>query len=200
MLETLKIMKKYLTSVKIVILAGILSVGVGFVLAQWTPPGQPFPDGNPPAPVNVGLSEQVKEGSFWANFIGSQGPAYVAGNFEVGSRLTIAGGDPGAAKILVAENNEGLVAWSRVSSFSCERRTSTSANASTASVSCVPGEILTGGGGDCGNRTMNYSRPHATQGRWEVQCAQLATSVSATAICCEPNLRFLDVGGPMQPI
>ncbi|GEM_PF-6758688 len=193
-------MKKYTDSIKIIIVGVLFSFGIGFVFAQWAGPTESPFGGNTPAPVNVGDSTQTKTGTLWVDtFLATAGGFFAQGPAEFGGTITIGGGEPGAGKVLVAEDSAGAAVWSGVESFSCQRRSGISSNSSTASVSCVPGEILTGGGGDCGNRTINYSRPHATQQRWEVQCSQLSTSVSATAICCLPQLRFLDTQGPEQP-
>jgi hypothetical protein len=60
---------KLLNAAKIVILALILSVGISYLYAQvpgWDPPDQPPPAGNTPAPINVGVDDQIKSGRFFA--------------------------------------------------------------------------------------------------------------------------------------
>lgn len=191
-------MKKYITTAKIIVLGVALSVGAGLVFAQWQDPtSSPF-GGNTPAPINVGPDSQTKTGSFWADFLGSAGAGFIAGNFEVGNDIIIGGGTPAIGKILFSQDENGTGIWSDAQSFSCVRRSGT-ASASTVGVSCAPQEILTGGGGDCAGSPILYSRPHDTQARWELQCQQ-SGNIKATAICCLPTLSALDLSGGMGPI
>lgn len=53
--------------VKIVILVGILSLGVGIVSAAWTSAPATPPSGNPDAPLNVGVDTQTKRGQLFVN-------------------------------------------------------------------------------------------------------------------------------------
>ncbi len=61
--------KQFIQTIKVVVLALMLSVGVGYVFAWSGPPGAPTgcPTGYPgcDAPINVGGSPQQKTGSFW---------------------------------------------------------------------------------------------------------------------------------------
>ncbi|MEK7581737.1 MAG: hypothetical protein AAB488_00160, partial [Patescibacteria group bacterium] len=56
--------KEILQSLKTLALALILSVGVSYVYAWGAPAGDPSPENNTPAPVNVGGVDQVKVAGF----------------------------------------------------------------------------------------------------------------------------------------
>jgi hypothetical protein len=60
-----------------------LSIGASYVFA-WTAPTQPPPNGNVPAPINVGSAAQVKDGGLGVNAISVFGNGYVQGNLGVG--------------------------------------------------------------------------------------------------------------------
>jgi len=56
---------KYLTeTIKILIIMALVVVGVGVVQAAWSPPTAPPPADNTPAPINVGVIKQEKDGIF----------------------------------------------------------------------------------------------------------------------------------------
>jgi len=56
---------KYLTeTIKILIIMALVVVGVGVVQAAWSPPTAPPPADNTPAPINVGMIKQEKDGIF----------------------------------------------------------------------------------------------------------------------------------------
>ncbi|TSC60122.1 MAG: hypothetical protein G01um1014107_278, partial [Parcubacteria group bacterium Gr01-1014_107] len=125
-------LKNFSSTAKVIILALLLSLGVGVIFAQWYNPSGPFPQGQPPAPVNVGPASQVKSGSFWAGFLGSDSSLYVSGNGQIvgnaliggdaliGGRITIGGGSPAAGKVLSSEDSAGLGEWVDLqSSFTC---------------------------------------------------------------------------------
>ena len=48
-----------LTSLKAIILALLLSVGISYLYAAWANPTDTPPNGNTPAPINVGLEPLV---------------------------------------------------------------------------------------------------------------------------------------------
>ena len=59
-----------LTSLRTLILALILSIGISYAYAAWSPPGaaqNPPPSGNIDAPVNVGAGSQTKQGDLSSN-------------------------------------------------------------------------------------------------------------------------------------
>ncbi len=74
-------------TLKIVIVALILSVGVSYLFAAWTPPPSNPPNSNTDAPINVGGISQTKIGDICTTFGGSQkclsqaGAALNAGGF-----------------------------------------------------------------------------------------------------------------------
>jgi len=176
---------KYITSFKIIILALFLAVGISWVQAQWTGPTASFPDGNTERPINVGADLQAKSGSLWANFLGSDTGFFAQGNAEIGGTLTIGGGNPGIGKILTSQDTGGLATWNTIS-FSCTKRTASSLGTSV-SRSCIPTEIVTGGGGTCTPGSLLSSKPLDLAEGWEVRCSQ-STNVTVYAVCCDSQL------------
>jgi len=81
--------------------AGILSLALGmnYLYAAWTAPTAPPPGGNVSAPVNIGTTAQVKNGSLSVNAFSAFGSAYVQGNLGIGvvspSYKVDIGGTPG---------------------------------------------------------------------------------------------------------
>jgi len=71
-------------TLKIIILAGILSLGLGFVQA-WTGPTVAPTGGNTEAPINIGTVTQIKLGDFWAGSLATEGGGYFGGNVGIGT-------------------------------------------------------------------------------------------------------------------
>lgn len=127
------------STLKVLALALILSVGVSYVLAS-------APVGGPPncpttidacnGPVHTGATSQTKVGPLWADIIGSNGNAYINGRLgiaigaanPVAANLDVAGtvrfrGDssdaaslPAVGKVLTAINANGDMKWQTPSS------------------------------------------------------------------------------------
>lgn len=76
-------MTNLLQSLKILILAVILSIGVSYVYA-WTGPTAIGPGGNTPAPINVSATSQIKTGGLWLGSLGTDGGATIGGSMRVG--------------------------------------------------------------------------------------------------------------------
>jgi len=88
-----------LKAFKTILLALILSIGISYAYAAWSPPGaaqNPPPSGNIDAPVNVGAGSQTKTGPLWANGIFSSAGGYVVGNLEVVGNVGIGTPSPSA--------------------------------------------------------------------------------------------------------
>lgn len=179
-------MKKYLTKAKIIVLSLILGGGVSIVFAAWTDPTEPFPDGNVPAPINVGVTEQTKTGrlnvsdSLWADFIGVNGPAYVDGRIVINNT---GGNAPATGKILTSEDDVGTADWTPAPTISCVKRSNTSSGKS-AVATCLADEVLTGGGGSCGSGALTGSIQTASPDSWQTTCA-VSTTVTSIAVCCK---------------
>jgi len=179
---------KYLTKVKIIVLALILSVGISIVFA-WTDPTEPPFGGNVPAPVNVGATEQTKTGRlnvsdfFWADFVGVNGSAYVDRRLVI---KNVGGNAPDTGDIITAVDNAGTADWTPRPTLSCVKRTDTS-DGTSASVNCLPGEVLTGGGGSCLAGSLVGSVQPVSPNTWQITCAQ-TTTVTSIAVCC--NLQW----------
>ncbi|KKW08637.1 MAG: PE-PGRS family protein [Candidatus Kaiserbacteria bacterium GW2011_GWA2_49_19] len=77
-------MSTFLQSLKILILAIILSIGVSYVYA-WTGPTATAPDGNVSAPINVSATSQVKSGGLWVASLGTDGGATFGGSVKIGT-------------------------------------------------------------------------------------------------------------------
>jgi hypothetical protein len=68
---------------KTIILALILTLGMSYVMA-WTGPTSTPPDGNTPTPVNVGTTDQVKNGGLGLDALSVFGTGYFSGNVGIG--------------------------------------------------------------------------------------------------------------------
>jgi hypothetical protein len=97
---------RILETIKIVFLALVLSVGVGYVFASWaSAPANP-PNNNTDAPINVGSSSQIKTGSLTLTGL-----------------LSLLGGlvfnpngssNPIVGQVLTAQDTAGTVAWGTI--------------------------------------------------------------------------------------
>ena len=123
--------KNILENVRIIVLAGILSLGVGVAFAGWTPAPSSAPDNNVEAPLNISSANQVKLGGLWVNALGaSNGLVVPDGNVGIGTSgipsgniklevvgtVKIAGGNPGVGKVLTSDAN-GLASWQQGSAI-----------------------------------------------------------------------------------
>lgn len=66
-------MSSIFQSLKILSIALVLSMGVQYATAAWTGPTATAPGGNVSAPINVGATDQIKSGGFWASSLGADG-------------------------------------------------------------------------------------------------------------------------------
>ena len=92
----MKLLSETLQTVKIIILALILTTGISYVFA-WTGPIQGPPNGNTPAPINVGTTNQVKNAGLGINALSVFGDGYLSGDFGIGTsspfaKLDVVGG------------------------------------------------------------------------------------------------------------
>jgi hypothetical protein len=80
----------FIQSLRTLLLAIVLSIGISYAYAAWSPPSNTPPGGNIDAPVNVGGVPQAKAGSLWSNsFIGSAGSGYFGGNLQVVGNIQV---------------------------------------------------------------------------------------------------------------
>ncbi len=113
---------KIISSIKVVVLALMLTLGLSFVYA-WTGPTATPPNGNVAAPLNVGSVRQAKLGSLQVNTavpgdtngLDVFGITRLFGNVEVGTALApstvkIVDGNQGAGKVLTSDAN-GVAQW-----------------------------------------------------------------------------------------
>jgi hypothetical protein len=189
--KKISVLKKFTSTAKIVILALFLSLGAGVIFAQWTNPPGPFPAGQPPAPVNVGSDSQTKAGPFWAGLLGSEGSLYISTNAEIvgdtliGGSITIGGGNPAPGKLLSSTDDQGLGVWIDPPSISCVRRSNIVTLGTEATSACLPGEVVTGGGGEC-DETEKYivsSKPSLDLSSWTLECSG-GGFISSYVVCC----------------
>lgn len=80
-------MQNIFQSLKTLLLAVILSIGVSYVYA-WTGPTATAPDGNVSVPINVGATSQVKSGGLWVSSLGTDGGATFGGGVKIGNSDT----------------------------------------------------------------------------------------------------------------
>jgi hypothetical protein len=62
----------------------VMSILVGYLVFAWTEPSQNPPQGNVPAPINVGSQEQIKSGTIGAYYFKVLGWDAVYGSFDTG--------------------------------------------------------------------------------------------------------------------
>ncbi len=106
-------MKQLLDSAKIIILSALLIIGAASLKA-WTGPSQAAPNGNTPAPLNIGSTVQTKLGSL---IINAATPIQNAIGLTVFGSVTIADGTQGAGKVLTSDDS-GNASWQQVGSSS----------------------------------------------------------------------------------
>ena len=59
--------KQIISAIKITVLSAILIVGLNYANAAWSGPTATAPDGNTPAPINIGVLSQIKNGGLGLN-------------------------------------------------------------------------------------------------------------------------------------
>lgn len=184
-------MKNFLSGAKIILLSLILGLGISYTFAQWSGPSGNPPNNNTPPPVNVGSVSQTKDGSFWANFVGSLTGLFVNGNVEVGGLIKIIGGSPDAGDVLTSTDNQGNAIWGPVT-LACEKRQTQTVSAGGGGApfvnrlesECLSGEVRTGGGGNCGSGTTVSSSPTGTD-KWEIGCnVSQGVTITSHSVCC----------------
>lgn len=122
---------KLVNSVKMIVLALIITIGMSYVVAWTGAPANP-PSDNASAPLNVGNERQDKLGPLYLNTATSGGVSPIGllvngisklyGNVEIGTTtlpasLKIVDGNQGAGRILTS-NAEGRAGWQDLSAFS----------------------------------------------------------------------------------
>jgi len=111
--------KNIIHTVYTAVIAIGLVLGVSFAQAAWSGPGSTPPGGNIPAPINVGSSMQVKEGSLGVGPLAVFGDAQVVGksiltNVDIAGTLKIMSGNPQDNSVLVSDSL-GNASWKRLS-------------------------------------------------------------------------------------
>lgn len=91
---------RILETFKITFLALLLTVGIGYVFAAWTPAPANPPNGNTDAPINVGASAQTKTGALT---LGDLTSGYV-------TKFAVKDGSQGAGRVLTSDAN-GNAKW-----------------------------------------------------------------------------------------
>ena len=87
-------MNKFTNSLRTILLALVLSIGVSYAYAIWSPPtAQPTSD-NTDAPINVGSATQLKDGGLGLGRTGFPALLDVVGNLTVSGNVGIGVGSP----------------------------------------------------------------------------------------------------------
>ncbi|OGG45442.1 hypothetical protein A2673_00370 [Candidatus Kaiserbacteria bacterium RIFCSPHIGHO2_01_FULL_50_13] len=97
------------------------------LISAWTGPTQSPPDGNVPAPINVGSVDQVKNAGLSLDALAVFGSQYISGKLGIGVEnstvsLDVAGsirmrggGSPLGGKVLVSTDSSGTLEWATIS-------------------------------------------------------------------------------------
>ena len=126
-------MQDFIKTVKIIIFALVVTLGVNYVFA-WTGPSEAPTGGNVPAPINVSASEQTKQGIFnLVNDFFVGGNAYIDQLLGIGTQSISTGTDPSPDGQALSLDVEGAVG----ASYYCDQDGN----------NCVAGDAL-GGGSD----------------------------------------------------
>jgi hypothetical protein len=117
-------MKSTFSTIKIITLALILSIGLSQVFA-WTGPTQAPPNGNTSAPLNVSSSAQTKTGNLWLDGLDASSAPYINGlivnNGRTGLGMSFQSSDA-AAKLalkLGVSGNVGATKYCDASGNNC---------------------------------------------------------------------------------
>ncbi len=106
-------MKKQTSDYLKIILLTVAFVALASYAKAWTGPSQAAPNGNTPAPLNIGSTVQTKLGSLVINAatpIQNAIGLTVFGTTTLNGGLTIADGSQGAGKVLMSDDS-GNVSW-----------------------------------------------------------------------------------------
>jgi hypothetical protein len=145
---------------KTIILALILTLGMSYVMA-WTGPTSTPPDGNTPTPVNVGATDQVKNGGLGLDALSVFGSGYISGVFGIGDTT------PDTGLKLDVEGKVGATEYCDNNGANC-KTTSQMGGTDTNAITLCPDNQFLDGDGSCrtasqivsdggGGVTINYS-------------------------------------------
>ena len=151
--------KQIVSAIKITVLSAILIVGLNYANAAWRGPTATAPDGNTPAPVNIGTASQIKNGGLGLNALSVFGNGLFTGK-ATAQRFCFTNGScvsswPEACAITetppptptptvdltanptsVAYNGQSTLTWSSTNATSCSANwTSSTATGGTATKS-----------------------------------------------------------------
>lgn len=174
------------------VVATTLMLLLASVTFAWTSPNQAPPDGNVPAPINVGTAAQVKNGALSVNrfmvnehmmVVGPVGATQRFLNFN--STLGFSGYGFRDRDGVMEYKNAGQD-WRPIQSSRRHIREATAESwwmggnglyYSSAVATCDPGYVATGGGGYCDGNAgspvqLFSSRPAGANNNWEATCHQ----------------------------
>jgi len=169
-----------LTSLRTLILALILSIGISYAYAAWSPPGaaqNPPPSGNIDAPVNVGAGSQTKQGDLSSNNFFSA-PLGFFGSAGIGLVPV-----PPSLKLGVA-GNTGADAYCDRDGNNCTVATALGGGVS----SIIPGSGISVDQGT-GNVTITNTGGSVTKSPAVYQCPSVSVPVNVCIFECTGGLR-----------
>ncbi|MEK7185360.1 MAG: hypothetical protein AAB726_01930 [Patescibacteria group bacterium] len=105
-----------LQTLKVIVLALVLTVGFQYIVAQavgWQSPTTGAPGGNTPAPLNVGITGQIKDGGLTVGAGLDPNSATAVGLNVPSGRVVmkVAPGGPAAGQVLKAQDTNGTLMW-----------------------------------------------------------------------------------------
>lgn len=158
--------KQIINAIKITTLSAILIVGLNYANAAWSGPTASAPDGNTPAPVNIGILSQIKNGGLGVNALSVFGDGLFTGK-ATANRFCFTNGVcvsswPEACAITqsstptatltasptsVAYNGQSVLTWSSTNATGCSANwtssTATSGNATKSNLTSTTAYTIT---------------------------------------------------------
>lgn len=154
-----------------IFLTAFLVLLVAFTASAWTGPTQSPPGGNVAAPVNVGSTDQVKNGGLSVNAFAAFGNSYFAGNVGIGisnpaQKLVVSGNSFLSGNLIVQNGNVGIGTATPTASLDLgggnismgyEQVQNVCSSATSCVATCTSGKQVLGGACQCSGAWADFN-------------------------------------------